>query len=65
MSNSVDPDETAHYSKSVDPGETAHDGSSHLDLRCLQKPTTIAQGSERVKKSVPDKIQKLTISSAH
>ena len=25
MSNSVDPDETAHYSNSVDPGETAHE----------------------------------------
>ena len=34
MSNSVDPDETAH---------------SHLDLCCLQKPIFIACGSERVK----------------
>ena len=37
MSNSVDPDETAHYEP------------SHLDLRCLQKSITIAYGSERVK----------------
>ena len=37
MSNSLDPDETAHYEP------------SHLDLRCLQKPITIAYGSERVK----------------
>ena len=37
MSNSVDPDETAHYEP------------SHLDLRCLQKPVIIAYGSERVK----------------
>ena len=36
MSNSVDPDETAHYKP------------SHLDLRCLQKPIIIAYGSERV-----------------
>ena len=35
MSNSVDPDWTAHF---------------HLDLRCLQKPIIIACGSERVKK---------------
>ena len=38
MSNSVDPDETAH----IEP--------SHLDLRCLQKPVIIACGSERVKR---------------
>ena len=37
MSNSVDPDETAHYEP------------SHLDLRCLQKPVIIAYGSEKVK----------------
>ena len=37
MSNSVNPDETAHYEP------------SHLDLRCLQKPIIIASGSERVK----------------
>ena len=37
MSNSVDPDETAHYEP------------SHLDLRCLQKNIIIAYGSERVK----------------
>ena len=36
MSNSVDPDETAHYE------------SYHLYLHCLQKPTVIAYGSERV-----------------
>ena len=36
MSNSVDPDETAHYEP------------SNLDLRCLQKPIIIACGSERV-----------------
>ena len=38
MSNSVDPDKTAHYEP------------SHLDLRCLQKPI-IDYGSERVKPS--------------
>ena len=37
MSNSVDPDEIAHYEP------------SHLDLRCLQKSIIIACGSERVK----------------
>ena len=36
MSNSVDPDETAHYEP------------SHLDLCCLQKPIIIARDSERV-----------------
>ena len=36
MSNSVDPDETAHYEP------------SHLDLCCLQKPIIIAYGSGRV-----------------
>ena len=36
MSNSMDPDETAHYEP------------SHLDLCCLQKPIIIAYGSERV-----------------
>ena len=36
MSNSVDPDEMAHYEP------------SHLDLRCLQKPIVITYGSERV-----------------
>ena len=35
MSNSVDPDETAHYEP------------SHLDLRCFQKPIIIGCGSER------------------
>ena len=40
MSNSVDPDETAHYE------------TSHLDLRCLQKPIIIACGSEKVEKKV-------------
>ena len=39
MSNSVDPDEMAHYEP------------SHLDLCCLQKPNIIACGSERVKKN--------------
>ena len=42
MSNSVDPDETAHYEP------------SHLDLCCLQKPVIIACGSERVKVFVFD-----------
>ena len=41
MSNSVDPDETAHYEP------------SHLDLCCLQKPIIIACGSERVKAPIP------------
>ena len=38
MSDSVDPDETAHYEP------------SHLDLRCLQKPIIIhvARGNERI-----------------
>ena len=36
MSNSVDPDETAHYEP------------SHLDLCCLQNPVIIACGSESV-----------------
>ena len=35
-------------SNSVDPDETAHDEPSHLDLCCLQKPIIIACGSERV-----------------
>ena len=35
MSNSIDPDETAHYEP------------SHLDLRCLPKPIVITYGSER------------------
>ena len=38
MSNSEDPDETAHYEP------------SHLVLRCLQKPIIIACCSERVKR---------------
>ena len=37
MSNSVDPDEMAHYEP------------SHLDLCCLQKSIIMACGSERVK----------------
>ena len=37
MSNSVDPDEMAHYEL------------SHLDLCCLKKPIIIACGNERVK----------------
>ena len=40
MSNSIDPDETAHYEP------------SHLDLHCLQKPIIIAGGSERVNVNV-------------
>ena len=36
MSNSVDPDETAHYKP------------SHLDLRYLHKPIVIAYGSKRL-----------------
>ena len=38
-------------SNSVDPYETAHYEPSHLDLRCLEKPTIrpIAYDSERVK----------------
>ena len=38
MSNSIDPDETAHYEP------------SHVDLCCFQKPIIIAYGSERIKK---------------
>ena len=41
MSNSVDPDEMAHYEP------------SHLDLCCLQKPIIIACGSERVNRIIP------------
>ena len=41
MSNSVDPDEIAHYEL------------SHLDLCCLQKPIIITYGSERVKQHIP------------
>ena len=37
MSNSVDPDEMAHYEP------------SHLDLCCLQMPFVITCGNERVK----------------
>ena len=33
-------------SNSVDPDETAHCEPSHLDLRCLQKPIIIAYGSD-------------------
>ena len=35
-------------SNSVDPDETAHHEPSHLDLCCLQKPVFIACGGERV-----------------
>ena len=35
-------------SNSVDPDETAHHEPSHLDLCCLQKPLIIAYGSEGV-----------------
>ena len=40
-------------SNSVDPDETAHDEPSHLDLCCLQNPTSIifACGSERVNRA--------------
>ena len=41
MSNSIDPDETAHYEP------------SHLDLRCLQKPI-IAYGSEKAMSKCSD-----------
>ena len=40
MSNSVDPDETAHWAVS---------SGCMLDVCCLQKPIIIAYGSERVK----------------
>ena len=36
-------------SNSVDPDETAHHEPSHLDLCCLQKPIINACGSKRVK----------------
>ena len=36
-------------SNSSDPDETAHNEPSHQDLRCLQKPIIIAWGSEIVK----------------
>ena len=36
-------------SNSEDPDETAHHEPSRLDLRCLQKPIIIAYGSERAK----------------
>ena len=35
-------------SNSIDPDETAHDEPSHLDQCCLQKLIIIAYGSERV-----------------
>ena len=41
MSNSVDPDEMAHYEP------------SHLDLPCLQKPIITACGNERVQETEP------------
>ena len=40
MSNSVDPDETAHYEP------------THLDLCCLQKAIKTACDSERVKQNI-------------
>ena len=46
MSNSIDPDETAHYEP------------SHLDLCCLQKPIIIACGNERVNLCCPDMTQR-------
>ena len=48
MSNSVDPDETAHFEP------------SHLDLRCLQNPIIIAYGSEGVNRSDIDLSTMLT-----
>ena len=48
MSNSVDPDETAHE-------------PSHLDLRCFQKPIIIAYGNERVEQVLY--VYKLTCTS--
>ena len=39
-------------SNSVDPDETAHNEPSDLDLRGLQKPIIIACGSEKVNKSL-------------
>ena len=57
MSNSVDPDETAHYEP------------SHLDLRCLQRPIMIAYGSERANglyiNKVPTAPQKITFDDSH
>ena len=38
-------------SNSVDPDETAHNEPSHPDLCCLGKPIFIAYGSERVNES--------------
>ena len=35
-------------SNSVDPDETAHDEPSYLDLCCLQKPIIIDYGNGRV-----------------
>ena len=35
-------------SNSIDPDETAHCEPSHLDLCCLQKLINMAYGSERV-----------------
>ena len=42
-------------SNSVDPDETAHDEPSHLDLRSFQKRIIIAYGSERVTCTCKDK----------
>ena len=36
-------------SNSVDPDETAHNEPSHLDLHCLKNPIIFAYDSERVK----------------
>ena len=41
MSNSLDPDETAHYE--TDPDETAHYEPSHLELCCLQNPMAVKE----------------------
>ena len=44
-------------SNSVDPDEKAHDEPSHLDLRCLQKPIMIDNGSERVNSMLPEQFE--------
>ena len=45
-------------SNSRDPDETAHHELSHLDLHCLQKPIVIAHGCEIGK--VPSHLQLMT-----
>ena len=46
-------------SNSVDPDETAHDEPFRLGLCCLQKPIIIACGSEKVKKKKKKKKKKI------